>query len=60
MAMKLYGGIASPYVARVAMQARLKGLDIECLDAPGGLKSPEFLAISPLGKIPAFEIDGKT
>jgi glutathione S-transferase len=60
MTMKLYGGIASPYVARVAMLAKLKGLDIECLDAPGGLKSPEFLAISPLGKIPAFEVDGKT
>ena len=30
--MKLYGAIASPYVTRVLMFARLKGMDLELAD----------------------------
>jgi glutathione S-transferase len=56
--LKLYGSLASPYVARVVMSARHKGLDLEPAPPPGGLKSPEFLRMSPLGKIPALEDDG--
>jgi glutathione S-transferase len=57
--MKLYGALASPYVVRVVMAARLKGIDLPVEMPPGGLKSPEFLAKNPLGKIPALEHDGK-
>ena len=55
--MKLYGGLASPYVARVAMQAKIKGLDLPIIDAPGGPRSDEYKTINPLGKIPALEHD---
>lgn len=57
--MKLYGSLVSPYVARVVLAARLKGLSIS-LEAPpgGGIKSPEYLAINPLGKMPTLEDGG--
>jgi len=57
--MKLYGALASPFVARVVMAARLKNLPLELAFPPGGLKSPEFQQLSPLGKIPALEHDGR-
>lgn len=54
--MKLYGAALSPYVARVLLAARRKGLAPTLLPAPGsGLKSPEYLAINPYGKMPALE-----
>ena len=46
--MKLYGSIASPYVARVAMFADLKGMQIEMEAAPGGMGSDEYKAIVPI------------
>ncbi len=58
--MQLYGALASPYVTRVVMLARLKGIDLPLAEIPGGSpRSAEFLAINPIGKIPAFEVDGK-
>ncbi len=58
--MKLYGSIASPYVARVVMFAKLKGVDLPLEEAPGGgIKSPEFLKLNPIGKMPALDVDGK-
>lgn len=58
--MKLYGAIASPYVARVVMFARLKGIELEMAGMPGGSpRSPEFLAVNPIGKIPSFEAGGR-
>ncbi len=56
---KLYGAIASPYVARVLMYAKLKGLDLPLAEAPGGIKSPEYLALNPIGKMPTLDVDGK-
>ena len=56
---KLYGGIASPYVARVVMYAKLKGIDLPLAEAPGGIKSPEYLKLNPMGKMPALEVDGQ-
>jgi glutathione S-transferase len=56
--MKLYGALASPYVARVALFARLKGLDLAPVMPEGGIKSPAFLALSPMGKMPVLEVDG--
>jgi len=54
--MKLYGSIASPYVARTVMFARIKGIDLP-LESPlgGGTRTPEYLAI---GKMPSLDIDG--
>jgi glutathione S-transferase len=56
--MKLYGGLASPYVARVVLFARLKGLTLVPEMPAGGIKSPEYLAKNPMGKMPALEVDG--
>ena len=58
--MNLYGAIASPYVTRVLMFARLKGIDLQTQDAPGGPRSDEYRAITPIGKIPALVVDGQT
>lgn len=56
--MKLYGGLASPYVARVVLFARLKGLALVPEMPAGGIKTPEFLAKNPMGKMPVLEVDG--
>ncbi len=55
--MKLYGAIASPYVARVVMFAELKGIELDMEPAPGGMGSAEYKAINPTGKIPALVTD---
>ncbi len=53
--LKLYGSMASPYVARCAMALREKNLPYELAHPPGGTQSPEFLKISPFGRVPALE-----
>jgi glutathione S-transferase len=58
--MKLYGAIASPYVTRVVMFARLKGVEIERDDPPGGPRSDDYRSINPIGKIPSLVVDGVT
>jgi len=55
--MKLYGAIASPYVTRVLMFARLKGIELEMPEMPGSPRSDEYRALNPIGKIPALETD---
>jgi glutathione S-transferase len=55
--MKLYGADLSPFVQRVKMQLAAKGLDYEYGLPPGGFKSEEFLAINPIGKVPALVTD---
>jgi glutathione S-transferase len=50
----IYGAIGSPYVARVVLAARLKGLEFDLRLPPEGLRSPGFLALNPLGKIPVL------
>ena len=52
--MKVHGAILSPYVRKVLVALKLKGLDYEQEAVMPGAQTPEFLAISPLGKIPAF------
>lgn len=58
--MKLYGSLASPYVGRTVLGARWKGLDLP-LEAPpgGGIKSPEYLRMNPMGKMPTLESGGR-
>ncbi|MCL4792153.1 MAG: glutathione S-transferase family protein [Gammaproteobacteria bacterium] len=59
---KLYGAIASPYVARVLMYAKLKGVDLPLTEPPGGMagiKSPEYLKLNPMGKMPTLDVDGQ-
>lgn len=58
--MKLLGAVASPYVTRVLMFARLKGIELPLEDVPGGgsPRSPEYRALTPIGKIPALMVGG--
>jgi len=57
--MKLLGAIASPFVARVLMFARIKGIDLPWEPAPGGLRSDQYREINPIGRIPSMVIDGR-
>ncbi|WP_439534451.1 glutathione S-transferase family protein [Polymorphobacter sp.] len=49
---KLYGALLSPFVMRPVLVARAKGHELAVEPFPGGNKSPEYLALSPIGKIP--------
>lgn len=54
--MKLYSANLSPYASRARLAIYAKGLPVEIAYPPGGgLKSPEYLAINPLGKVPCLE-----
>lgn len=56
--MKLYSADLSPFAARARLAIYAKGLDIEILPpAGGGMKSPEYLAINPIGKVPSLQLD---
>jgi glutathione S-transferase len=55
----LYGRILSPYVARVALAARAKGLAYTMKMPEGGIKGRAYLKINPLGRVPALK-DGAT
>jgi glutathione S-transferase len=57
MDMILYGGLLSPYVMRAALVAKHKGLDLPVKQPEGGLKTPEFLKLNPIGKMPTL-VDG--
>ena len=53
--MKLYSADLSPYAVRVRAAIYAKNLPVEIVPAPeGGLKSPEYLAINPMGKVPVL------
>lgn len=57
--MQLFGAAASPYVFRVVMFARLKGLTLDWPPVPGGdPRSAEYHALNPLGKVPGLVVDG--
>lgn len=57
MHVKLYNLEHSPYATRVRMQIYKKGLDLEILPPPEALRTPEFMARFPMGKIPVLELD---
>ena len=52
--MKLYGGLLSPFVMRVVLAARAKGIDLPVEMPDGGLKSDDFLKLNPMGKMPCL------
>lgn len=51
---KVYGSTLSPFVRKIAVVLAEKGLDYEMV--PAGLQShsPDFLSVSPFGKMPGF------
>ncbi len=53
--MKIYGVVLSPFVRKVLAVCALKGLEYEHDPVMPGGTSSEYLRISPLGKVPAFE-----
>ncbi len=53
--MIVYGSTLSPFVRKVLAVIAEKGLSAENTPIGPGPKTPEFLAMSPFGKIPAFE-----
>ncbi len=57
--MKIYGAILSPFACRVLMALRHKGIDHEVEMPAAGLKTPEYLKLNPIGKIPTMK-DGAT
>ncbi len=58
--MKLYSFPHSPYASRVRMAIYANNLPVEIVDPPGGGgRAPEYLAINPIGKVPALAVDGE-
>lgn len=58
--MKLYGGLLSPFVRKVAVVLGEKGVDYTPARGGPGSTDPEFLAASPFAKIPAIDDEGFT
>jgi glutathione S-transferase len=58
--MKLYGPLLSPFARKVALVLAEKGIAFEFGRGGPGQPEPEFLAVSPFGKIPAIDDDGFT
>ena len=55
--MKLFSAPLSPFAARVRLSIYRKGLEIAIAPPPpGGLKGEAFLALNPMGQIPALEL----
>ncbi len=60
MQLKVHGTILSPWVRRLVAFIEEKGLDYEIITVvPLGDPDPDFLKISPLGKVPVLEFNGR-
>lgn len=57
--MKIFGVVYSPYMARVVLAARYKGIKHKISMPKDGTKTPKFLKMNPLGKMPTIK-DGST
>lgn len=57
---KLYGVPLSPFVRKAMLTLEYKELEYDNESTFPGDESPEFRAISPLGKVPVLEHDGFT
>ncbi len=58
MTLIVHGGTPSPFARKVRVAILEKGLDFENQDLVPFPKTPELLAMHPLGKIPVLEHDG--
>jgi glutathione S-transferase len=58
--MRLYGTTTSPYVRRVRIVARECGVRCELLDTSTDAGQAALRAVSPIGKVPVAELDGRT
>lgn len=57
--MKLYNMNLSNFATKCRIAIYEKGANVEIAAIPGGnMKSPEYLKLNPLGKIPALDVDG--
>lgn len=52
--MQLYGNSLSPFVRKVLVFAAEKGIELEVRPVVFGKPDPEFLEVSPFGKIPGL------
>ena len=60
MQLKVHGTILSPWVRRLVAFIEEKQLDYELISVvPLGEPDPDFLKISPLGKVPVLEYNGR-
>ena len=60
MKLKVHGTVLSPWVRRLIAAIEEKGAEYELVNVvPLGDPDPEFLKISPLGKIPVLEANGQ-
>jgi glutathione S-transferase len=58
LSMKLISSDLSPFAVRVRAAIYAKGLDIEIVGPPAaGIKSPEYLAMNPMCRIPVLVLD---
>jgi glutathione S-transferase len=56
--MQLYGALASPYVTRVVLFARLKRIPLQRPPVPGdNPRSAAYHSLNPIGKVPGLELD---
>lgn len=53
--MEIFGSILSPFVSRCALAARFKGLKHTIAMPKDGIKSPAYLKMNPLGKMPVMK-----
>ncbi|WBX84719.1 glutathione S-transferase family protein [Sphingosinicella microcystinivorans] len=51
---RVYGATLSPFVRKVVVALAEKGLDYELVPVSLQSRNPDFLSISPFGKMPAF------
>lgn len=59
--MKLYSADLSPFASRPRLAIYAKNLPVEIVSPPeAGLKSAEYLAINPIGKVPSLVLDDGT
>jgi glutathione S-transferase len=57
--MKLYNLNLSNFATKCRIAIYEKGANVEIVALPGGnMKSPEYLKVNPLGKIPTLDADG--
>jgi glutathione S-transferase len=58
--MKLYSRDLSPFAARVRLAIYAKSLPVEIHEPPGGTGSPDYRALTPIGKVPSLVLDDGT